>query len=214
MSTTSLLSLSSQELNQRGIQEAEQGHLGAARGFFEFAHRSHPFQTDIRQNLELAREQLSSQLGTSQLSPGLAPWKTPFDSSLTSLALLFLLSIFLILLGWRIYKEKIFNSITAVLGGCFILLLGCLFLNRSVLNMPPAYLVQKASIFSGPSVDFFELGTLEEGIEVRILSNFQNLPNLDDSKKDWLKIQYCYQSSFNHKPCLGWIQKSKLLTFQ
>ena len=202
------------------------GKMGAALGHFEKANRMSPHDPDIQYNLSLVKNQLSRSIGAEKLDPA-STWveeisdRLSLDEVRTAIGLLGLI---LVLLWTKTYLSTQTLK-TALLNPKSLLALAGFIVSSSVYGIqrwgdscPPAILLQKQTIRSGPGDHFIELAQTDEGSKLRILGpsattagsppagNVTGDPTQqpEGGSEVWRQVRYSQEG-------IGWIRASSLL---
>ncbi|MCM2280009.1 MAG: hypothetical protein NDJ89_18200 [Oligoflexia bacterium] len=178
---------------------------GLAVAYLEKAYRMKPYDSDTRQNLELARSGLAQVIGASKLDPGSTPLEAFGDllAPPAARAALGTLGLFLILLGLLRYRKDgdLRESLSHPQGalGALGLVLELLLVSAQWLDQrhPAAFPLERLTVRSGPGDQYLELAQVEAGVKLRILST-------GGSGDEWRQIRYAPDR-------IGWVRAPGLL---
>ncbi|OFZ02092.1 MAG: hypothetical protein A2070_09915 [Bdellovibrionales bacterium GWC1_52_8] len=196
------------------------GRAGTALAYFEKANRLAPHDAEIRHNLALARKLVEASAGADRLDPasnGLEKLSDRIDLDEVR-GTVGLLGLILFLFWIRTYVKTRSLSQTFLKPGSILVFLafaitGALYLAQQVSELrPPAVLIERQAIRSGPGDRFVELGQAEAGTKVRLLgpaiaaSDTQNNSAESAARPGelWRQIRFSREG-------IGWIPSSSLL---
>ena len=190
------------------------GEPGLAVAWLEKANFREPHNPATQQNLLLARKELEKKLGAPLDSA--SNWiesvadRVPIDEIRGALGLL---GCIVVLFWMRSYlktrriRQTLMQpaAILSILG--FSITLGLYAMERYAAAHPPACLIKKEVIRSGPADRYLELAQLHEGAKVRIIgsgsgsdANAEGTP----AAEAWMQIRFADSS-------VGWVRASSLL---
>jgi tetratricopeptide (TPR) repeat protein len=196
------------------------GKFGIALAYFEKANRLHPHDNDIQANLDLARKAVGRLVGEEKLDPA----STPFESTADGIPLdevRAALGLFALILGalWvrtylrtRALKITLFRP-AALFGLIAFSITGALYAaQRFASTTPPAALVDRQVVRSGPGDRYSELAQLEPGTKVRALgpvapATVEGKPTesmTPPPAEMWSQVRYAQDG-------IGWVRTSSLL---
>lgn len=172
-----------------GTLSMQLGHSGEALAYLEKAKKLKPHDSDIQQNLNIARASLARVLGTERLDPA-STWvesladHMPLDEIRGTLGLVgLILAIFWIrsylktrnLRKTFLYPAALFSlvafGVTGVLYGA----------QRLAEAHPPAVCLERQTIRSGPGDQFIALAQVEAGTKIRLLG---------PTDSQWAQVRY------------------------
>ena len=184
--------------------------LGAALAHFEKANQLSPHQSDILYNLNETRLLLERKLSPHPLDPtssGLEQIadRIPLDEARATLGLIALLVTLIWIRSYRktrnlrdtLFQASGYMGMTAL---TICILLYCA--QRWARSSPPAIALEPQVVRSGPGDGYMELGTLPEGVKIRILSN---TALVDSTQSPWIQVRFS-------RNAVGWVKSSALLT--
>jgi hypothetical protein len=173
------------DLYNLGTLALRSGHIGPAVANLEKADHLGRHDPDIRHNLEIAHSTLIKILGSEDRIDPASTWteKLADHISLNELrGVLGLVMLMLALLWIRAYLrtrslKACLLDISALIGASTLLLVTGLYLvERDVNERPPAIVLGRISIRSGPGKDFAELAQIDPGVKVRVLGHASPAP--------------------------------------
>ncbi len=177
--------------------------MGEATAYLEKANRLKPHDPEIQNNLRVARDSLKGVLGAEKVDPASSPLEViadqvPRDEANGAIGLLALIVGGLWARNyWR--HRSIIRTITETTGGMALIGLAFIALLYALLQVsrsqPPAVLIERQQVKSGPGETFALMNQLEAGVKVRVTG-------IED--QGWSQIRHT-------KDTLGWIRSSSLL---
>ena len=180
--------------------------FGSARAHLEIAY-SFNNNNYIKNNLLIARKELSNIIGINNLDPASRVFEK-FGNILKGSTLRGLIGIFLIILSIFLIKplkkEKSFKKAILYKKPIILLILILITLSMSlakIISHKEAFLKSDSILRSGPGSNYLEIKSLPSGVKVRVTG--KSLKSRD-KKEVWQQIRY-------DKSMLGWIKKSVLL---
>jgi len=195
------------------------GRPGAALAYFEKANRLSPHDAEIRHNMALARKSVEEVTGPDLIDPAsnnLEKLSDRIDLDEVR-GTVGLLGLILFLFWTRTYlKTRNLKETFLKPGSIFVFIAftitGALYLAQQVSELrPPAVMIQKQIIRSGPGEHFVQLGVAEAGTKVRVLgpeiagSDTQNNSGAASQPGElWRQIRFSREG-------IGWIPTSSLL---
>lgn len=180
---------------------------GVALAYLEKADRLQPRDSEIRNNLEMARDVVSRKLGSDALDPA-STWIEEIASRvpLEEIRGVFALLVLVTLLIWtRTYRRTRSLSRTifqpaGYFGIVAFSLLSFLFVAQRIAESePPAAVIESDRILSGPGEQFAVLATLEPGMKVRVTGSHSA------ENAAWYQVRYSKDGG------IGWVPASSLL---
>jgi tetratricopeptide (TPR) repeat protein len=183
------------------------GQVGLAVANLEVANRKRPRDSDIQNNLKVAKTALAKTLGEDRVDPASSWLETVADTApLDEIRLIIGLSALLVAmflvyayLRERNLRKTLLRPISIVLLTIFALS-GSLYLaQRLASSNPPAISTEQQIIRSGPGEQFVELGRVEAGVRLRLLG-----PSIQTGQDLWRQVRYARDG-------LGWAKASSLL---
>jgi Flp pilus assembly protein TadD len=193
------------------------GKLGEAVAYLEKANRLRPHDPDIQHNITIVRSALGRSIGPEKVDPA-SSWTEQLADRISLdevRATLGLVGILLVLVWIRVYLKshcvrRLFlepSSLIALLA--FTITAGIYGIQRGSEANPPAIVLQKQVIRSGPGDHYLELSQVEEGSKVRLLGpsakNTFRPHKSDEPEETWRQIRFSSDG-------IGWIRSSSLLT--
>jgi tetratricopeptide (TPR) repeat protein len=181
------------------------GRLGPAVAYLEKADHLKRHDPDIQHNLEVVRANLAQTLGPERIDPA-STWSESLADhvSLEEIRgvlglLVLILSIFWIRGYLKTHKIRVaLLGPSAVIGGfCLLGVTGLYGIERFAHDRPPAIVLAKSAVRSGPGENYAELTQIDSGEKLRVL-------DLADRPTDWLQVRYSQEG-------IGWIKASDVL---
>lgn len=185
------------------------GDYGKALAHYEKANRSIPHDPDIQFNLKVSREILEKTLGEHRIDPSSSPLELLADQiPLNEVRGIIGLIFFFLAVFWIPTWVKTKNLRSVFLGKASLLGLSALALTLSLLGIqrfsllsPPAVVIERAAIRSGPGETFLELSQMEPGTKLRTLGPTETPPSTQET---WRQVRWSQED-------VGWIKDQSLL---
>jgi hypothetical protein len=172
----------------------------------EKANKRHPHDPTIQKNLRLAQASLAQTLGKDRLDPASSFLESLADPlSLEEIrTAIGVICLILAILWLRAYSRsrslrRTLLQPAGMLGLVGLSLMIAIYgIQRNADASPPAFLVERQTVRSGPGEHFLDLGTVEAGVKVRLTGS--------SAAPDWKQVRYSGES-------VGWVPGSSLLLF-
>ena len=176
---------------------------GEALAHLEKANRLKPHDPEIQTNLKIARDSLGGVIGVDQLDPASSSLEAIADQLPRDEAngIIGLLALIVGGLWARAYNKnrsltRVLSRSTGTMGLIGLILIASLYALLQVSrSQPPAALLERQTIRSGPGETFPQMIQLEAGVKVRVTGA---------EDQGWTQIRHS-------KDRLGWIRSSSLL---
>ena len=187
----------------------QSGKAGQAVAYLEKANHIGAHDPDIQHNLRIARNELGRIIGVDNLDPA-SSWtevisdRVPMDEIRGTLGLL----AFILTLVWarKYWKCKDLKQTFLEPAGFFTVLAfgitGMLYgIELSSRSTPPAVLVDRQVVRSGPGDTYIEIGKLDAGVKLRLMG-----PVAQSAKpnENWYQVRFTSDG-------IGWVPASSLL---
>jgi tetratricopeptide (TPR) repeat protein len=188
------------------------GRMGSAVAYLEKANHLETHDTAIQQNLRIAKAALSQTLGPEGIDPASTSIETLVDriSIVEIRGAIGIFGFFLVLVWFRTYLKskslrKTLVSPAGILGLLSLLLtVGLYGAERIAESHPPAIVLERTTVRSGPGDRYLELGRLEAGTKIRLLGPEQNA---EDTHAAWKQIRFTPDA-------VGWAPANTLLDLE
>jgi tetratricopeptide (TPR) repeat protein len=192
-----------------GTIEYRRDQLGPAVAYLEKANRLQPHDAAIQSNLRAARLKLGHLIGEDHLDPA----STSFEAFADTVPIaeirggIGLLCLVLTLFWIRSYLKT--RSLTQTLfkpvGFLGILALGVVLAlygaERVAASHPPAVVIDRQTVRSGPGDRFLELSQVESGSKLRLMGPSEKA---EGTGEPWLQVRFSADG-------IGWVRASSLL---
>jgi tetratricopeptide (TPR) repeat protein len=200
---------SAQYFYNLGTVSMKLDHPGEAVAYLEKANALSPHDAQILQNLQLARSALAHVVGTERLDPASSALESMADrvsmtevrGALGMLALIVILCWMRAYLKTRTLRRTLFQP-AGLIGLCGFGITVALYLTELLASSsPPAFLLERQAVRSGPGEQFLQLTQLEAGVKIRVLGSEGPEGSQDQG---WKQVRYSQDS-------VGWVRASSLL---
>lgn len=195
-----------------GILYGKMNQPGLAHAYFEKANRLHPHDPEILRNLKVARDQLQKQLSATQSDIGIDSASDQFERFSDRiqgdeiLGVIGLVLVIVSLLWIRAYLKtrhltKTFLKPSGWFGVLALMLVTAFYgVYKAGSYNPPAVVLIKQPLRSGPGMNYPEITNIEPGIKVRMMGSAVTV----NENELWQKIRYKSDQT-------AWIPLSNLL---
>lgn len=183
------------------------GRPGQALAYLEKANHLTRHDRDIQKNLSAARAALGKLIGEDQLDPA-STWSERFSDNISleevrgALGLVAMILAFIWLRAYR--STRSLKKMIAQPAGAFVMvgLAICvgLYVSHRLLD-PGAICLERQAVRSGPGDRFLELGQIDAGVKVRMISSSRGTEPSDT----WYQVRFSPSS-------VGWIKSSGALS--
>jgi hypothetical protein len=195
-----------------GVLHGKSGSHGLAFAYLEKANQLKPHDPEIQRNLKIARTALDAHLANIGAGIGVDSVSTPLELFSDRIqvdeiyGIIGLITLLVSLLWIRAYL-KTRNLLKTLLkpSGWFgvfglVLVFALYGLYRSGNANPPAVLITRDLLRSGPGLSFPEIAPIEPGVTVRLVGS----PSSVNENENWQKVRYKGQE-------MAWLPVSSLL---
>jgi hypothetical protein len=207
------------------------GRLGHSLAYLEKANRMQRHDPMIQHNLQIARSSLGSVIGAGRLDPA-STWAEEIADRVTLEEIrgaLGLVGSILVLMWMRFYlrtrrlRKTLLHPAAIIASAAFVITCGLYAAERLAESHPPAVLLERQTVRSGPGDHYLELAEIESGMKLRILGPIAdstttavstlgssetmsgaNAPAAPKPGEPWRQVRYSQDG-------IGWVRASSLL---
>ena len=181
-----------------GVLHGKSGSPGLATAYLEKANHLRPHDPEIQRNLNLARSALKEHLNNISSEMGVDSTSTPLEMFSDRIqgdeifGIIGMITLIVSLLWIRAYLKtrsliKTFLKPSGWFGVFGLVMIFAFYgLYRSGNSDPPAVLVSKDLLRSGPGLSFPEIFPIEAGVKVRMVG----APSSVNENENWQKVRY------------------------